>query len=94
MHPPTPYLPTPCSFNANQPIREDVNPTGKALFEKEQEVRCGVQLLASWVVWVGGWVGACTVGWVGVRVVQSQWGEIGVGEWVGQRMPPICVMAG
>lgn len=26
------------SFNANNPIREDVNPTGKALFEKEQEV--------------------------------------------------------
>ncbi|GAB4817911.1 hypothetical protein N2152v2_004957 [Parachlorella kessleri] len=25
------------SFNASQPIREDVNPTGKALFEKEQE---------------------------------------------------------
>lgn len=26
-----------CSFNAGAPIREDVNPTGRLLFEREQE---------------------------------------------------------
>lgn len=35
-----PPAPT-CSFNAGQPIREDVNPTGRRLFEREQ-VRLGL----------------------------------------------------
>lgn len=63
MHPPTPYLPTPRSFNANQPIREDVNPTGKALFEKEQEVRRGV--ISCLLAGLGGWMGGCLHGGMG-----------------------------
>ncbi|EFN59109.1 hypothetical protein CHLNCDRAFT_33853 [Chlorella variabilis] len=34
---PVPATAPPRSFNASQPIRDDVNPTGRALFEKEQE---------------------------------------------------------
>jgi EH domain-containing protein 1 len=40
-HPAPPTQPSnPCpprSFNAGHPIREDVNPTGRSLFEREQE---------------------------------------------------------
>lgn len=36
-----PPTPAPCplgrSFNAGAPIRDDVNPTGRVLFEREQE---------------------------------------------------------
>ena len=34
---PAPPSPPLCSFNASQPIRADVNPAGRGLFEREQE---------------------------------------------------------
>ena len=36
-HPPAHPHTSPRSFNASQPIRDDVNPAGRGLFEREQE---------------------------------------------------------